>query len=97
MMRSPFSAGRTLRQRLDAFIYTISPIVFLVGSIMFIVSVVSTLLAVSGLAVITAWFWGVLLSDVLLMPLVVTEAFRIKDRKLILHVAGLYLYLTLRR
>jgi len=95
MMRSPFSAGRTLRQRLDAFIYTISPIVFLVGSIMFIVSVVSTLLAVSGLAALTAWFWGILLSNLLLIPLVVTEAFRIKDRKLIWLVPGLYWYWTL--
>jgi len=35
------------------------------------------------------------LSNLLLIPLVVTEAFRIKDRKLIWLVPGLYWYWTL--
>src|SRR5437867_2527978 len=93
--RGGFRVGRSRRERIDAFLYTCSPLVFLVSSLLSFGSL--ALFAVSGSvpAALAAWLYGFLGSQLLLTPLVLAEAALTRDRKLLWLLPGLYWYWTL--
>ena len=90
--RRGFRVGRTRRERIDAILYTCSPLVFLVSSLLSFGSL--TLFAVSGTvpAALVAWLYGLLGSQLLLAPLVVAEAILTHDRRVLWLLPGLYIY-----
>jgi hypothetical protein len=90
--RGRFRVGRTRRERIDAFLYTCSPLVFLVSSVLSFGSL--AWFALSGVVptAFVAWLYGLLGSQVLLAPLVVAEAALTRDRKVLWLVPGLYAY-----
>ena len=93
--RGGFRVGRSRRERIDAFLYTCSPLVFLVSSLLSFGSL--ALFAVSGSvpAALAAWLYGFLGSQLLLTPLVLAETALTRDRKLLWLLPGLYWYWTL--
>jgi cellulose synthase/poly-beta-1,6-N-acetylglucosamine synthase-like glycosyltransferase len=90
--RRGFRVGRTRRERIDAVLYTCSPLVFLVSSLLSFGSL--ALFAVSGTvpAALVAWLYGLLGSQLLLAPLVVAEAVLTHDRRVLWLLPGLYVY-----
>src|SRR5439155_200905 len=90
--RRGFRVGRSRRERIDAFLYTCSPLVFLVSSLLSFGSL--ALFAISGTvpAALLAWLYGLLGSQLLLAPLVVAEAALTRDRKVLWLIPGLYVY-----
>jgi len=90
--RRGFRVGRSRRERIDAFLYTSSPLVFLVSSVLSFGSL--ALFAITGSlpTALSAWLYGLLGSQVLLAPLVVAEAVLTRDRKVLWLLPGLYGY-----
>jgi len=91
-LRKRFAVGTTWRQKLDSFVYVVSPIVFLVSSGMLVASLISFALSGGLFETFTAWFYGFLASNLLLIPLVVGEAIVSKRKELLWLVPGLYWY-----
>lgn len=90
--RRGFRVGRSRRERIDAFLYISSPLVFLVSSVLSFGSL--ALFAITGSlpTALSAWLYGLLGSQVLLAPLVVAEAALTRDRKVLWLLPGLYGY-----
>jgi len=91
-LKDPFTIGTSRAQKIDAFVYTASPILFLLSSMMFVASLVSFAAFGGALAFFTAWLYGLLGSNLLLIPLVLAETVASRERKLLWLVPGLYWY-----
>jgi len=90
--RSRFRVGRSRRERIDAFLYTCSPLVFLVSSLLSFGSLALFAITGSVPAALLAWLYGLLASQVLFAPLVIAEAVLTRDRKVLWLLPGLYAY-----
>ncbi len=90
--RRRFRIGRSRRERVDAFLYTCSPLVFLVSSVLSFGSLVWFALSGTVPTALLAWLYGLVGSQVLLAPLVVAEAALTRDRKVLWLLPGLYAY-----
>lgn len=91
-LRIRFAVGRSVRQTVDAFIYLLSPIVFLLSSLIFFVSLAAFAISGGVFNAFSAWVYGLLGSNMLLVPLVVSEAIASRNRRLLLLIPGLYWY-----
>src|SRR2546422_4899004 len=90
--RHRFRVGRSRRERIDAFLYTCSPLVFLVSSLLSFGSLALFAITGSVPAALLAWLYGLLASQVLFAPLVIAEAVLTRDRKVLWLLPGLYAY-----
>jgi cellulose synthase/poly-beta-1,6-N-acetylglucosamine synthase-like glycosyltransferase len=87
--------GLPLRLRVDRTLYLTSPLVFLISSLAFFGSLAILTAGLEAVESIAIWVYGILSTNLILVPLVVTESVTRRSGRLLLVIPGLYWYWVL--